>query len=161
MIEGFWFEIEDITFRDSGFNRRAKPFSTPCLANDDSEGTDHGSARLAWRKSTDDVEAKTPTAQHTDDHGRSRLSCTRNQQVSCQIKCPVLLRQRNGCNAKATPSKYQSTAAAYRTAVHALIAGAASNHDGAAVGTRWRVLLIETRNAADACHGRSAPKGLW
>src|ERR1700752_3857311 len=51
-------------------------------------------------------------------------------------------------------------AAAHGPAVHALVASAAPNHDGTAVRARRRILLIETRHAADAGHGRSTPECL-
>src|SRR5207247_9193652 len=45
---------------------------------------------------------------------------------------------------------------AHGAAVHALIAGTAANHDGAAVRTGRRILLVQTRDTADAGH-RGAP----
>lgn len=51
-------------------------------------------------------------------------------------------------------------AAAHGAAVHALITSSAPDHDRAAVRAGWRILLIKTRNPADASHGRSAPQGL-
>jgi hypothetical protein len=53
-----------------------------------------------------------------------------------------------------------SRATADGTAVHALVAGAAADHDGTAIGTRRRILLIEAGDTADTRHRRSASRCL-
>src|SRR5687768_2987413 len=49
-------------------------------------------------------------------------------------------------------------AAAHRAAVHAFIAGAAADHDCAAIRAGRRILLVETRHAADGRHRRAAAR---
>jgi hypothetical protein len=53
-----------------------------------------------------------------------------------------------------------SRATADSTAIQALVAGAATDHDGAAIGTGRRILLVETGDTANAGHGRPASWGL-
>src|SRR5437899_11432646 len=49
-------------------------------------------------------------------------------------------------------TKHNLRTPAHGAAVHALVTGTAANHDGAAVRTGRRILLVETRNTADAGH---------
>ena len=51
-------------------------------------------------------------------------------------------------------------ATADSTAVEALIASAAANHDGTAIRTRRRILLVKAGDTADAGHRRPAPRRL-
>src|SRR4029453_11438988 len=59
-----------------------------------------------------------------------------------------------------TLSMCKSTPTAPRATVHTLIAGAAPNHDGTAVGAGRRILLVKARHAANVGHRRAAARRL-